>query len=206
MASSRVEWSVLRGTLVVFVLCLVVAAAMVTASHYFRERMEREYQLHHAEFREASRKYLAVDDEERIIGEYLPAFRELYESGRLGRERRLSWLETLRRAGETAELPQLTWKLEAQRAATPDFSLPLDGYRLNVSPMSLTLGLHHEGELLRLFEALDDAALGQYSVRRCALRRTGEGLELGAHDANLNAECLLEWWTLTPAGGVELAL
>ena len=98
----RVEWSILRGTLVVFVLSIAASASMVTASFYFRQNMEREYQAHHAEFREASRKYLAVDDEERIIDQFFPEFRRLYEAGLLGRERRLSWLEALRRAGDLA--------------------------------------------------------------------------------------------------------
>ncbi len=206
MANNRVEWTILRGTLVVFVLSLIAAAAMISASHYFRQKMEREYQANHAEFREASRKYLAVDDEERIINDYLPRFRELYESGRIGHERRLSWLETLRRTGEALQLPQAGWKLDAQKPAQPDFVIALDGYRLGVSSMTLTPALHHEGELLRVFQALDRDALGQYSVRRCGLKRSGDTFDLSGRDANLAAECVLEWWTIDLASGKEISL
>ncbi len=121
--AKRVDWLILRGTVVVFVLSLALSAGMVTASFYFRQNMEREYQTHHAEFREASRKYLAVDDEERIIDSFFPEFRRLYEAGLLGRERRLSWLEALRRAGDENGLKQVAYKLDAQREATPDLGL-----------------------------------------------------------------------------------
>ena len=206
MASSRVDWSILRGTLVVFVLSLAVAAGMVSASFYFRQNMEREYQTNHAEFREASRKYLAVDDEERIIYQFLPEFRRLFEGGLLGRERRLSWLETLRRAGDANGLPQLAYKLDAQRVATPDFSIALGDYQLYTSAMTLNLGLLHEGDLLQLLQALERYALGQYSIKGCVLKRSGENLDLTGQAANLNAECTLDWWTINLSGERGLTL
>ena len=99
MAARRADFSVLRGTLVGFVVCVLAAAGMLTASSYFKQRMAREYQLNHNRFLSASRQYLAVDEEERIIEEFYPEFVRLYHGGLLGQERRLSWLETLREAG-----------------------------------------------------------------------------------------------------------
>ncbi len=204
--ASRADWTILRGTLVVFVLALAASAAMVTASYYFRQNMEREYQAHHAEFREASRKYLAVDDEERIIAEFFPEFRRLYEHGLLGRERRLSWLEALRRASDDIGLQQVAYKLDAQHEAKPDFRLELGDYRLYASTMTLNLALLHEGDLLRLFQALDSNALGQYAVRKCVLKRSGVELDLSAVAANLQADCTLDWWTINLGGERGLSL
>lgn len=202
----RVDWSILRGTVVVFALSLALSASMVSASFYFRQNMEREYQAHHREFRQASRKYLAVDDQERIIDSFFPEFRRLYEAGLLGRERRLSWLEALRRAGDDNGLTQVAYKLDAQRQATPDFNIALGNYQLYASTMSLSLALLHEGSLLRLFRALDRDALGHYAVRRCVLKRTGEGLNLSAQGANINADCTLDWWTINLGGEHGLSL
>jgi len=204
--ANRVDWPILRGTLVVFVLSLAASAGMVTASFYFRQNMEREYQAHHAEFREASRKYLAVDDEERLIDQFFPEFRRLFDAGLLGRERRLSWLEALRRAGDANDLKQVTYKLDAQREASPDFSIALGNYRLYASAMSLNLSLLHEGDLLRVLQALDRDALGQYAVKRCVLKRSGERVDLSAEGANLNADCTLDWWTINLAGEAGLSL
>jgi hypothetical protein len=206
MASNRVDWSILRSTLVVFVVALAVASGMVSASFYFRQNMEREYQANHAEFREASLKYLAVDDEERIIAQFLPEFQRLYDHGLLGRERRLSWLETLRRAGDANGLPQLVYKLDAQRIATPDFGITLGDYQLYASAMTLNLGLLHEGDLLQLLQTLDREALGQYSVKSCWLKRTSEKIDTASYAANLSADCTLDWWTINLGGERGLKL
>ncbi len=206
MASSRVDWPILRGTLVVFVLSLAAAAGMVSASFYFRQNMEREYQAHHAEFREASLKYLAVDDEERIIAQFLPEFQRLYDHGLLGRERRLSWLETLRRAGDANGLPQVVYKLDAQRVATPDFNIALGDFQLYASAMTLNLGLLHEGDLLQILQTLEREALGQYSILGCQLKRANEAIDTTGHTANLNADCTLDWWTINLSGERGLKL
>ena len=206
MASNRVDWSILRGTLVVFVFSLAVAAGMVSASFYFRQNMEREYQVHHAEFREASLRYLAVDDEVRIIAQFLPEFRRMYERGLLGRERRLSWLETLRRSGDANGLPQLAYQLDAQRVARPDFNIALGDYQLYASAMTLNLGLLHEGNLLQLLRSLDREALGQYSIKRCQLQRASENIDTSGQVANLSAECTLDWWTINLSGERSLKL
>lgn len=206
MADRKADWSLLRGTLVVFVASVLAAAALIVGSHRFRQSMEQEYQANHARFRQASAQYLAVDEEERIIHEFYPDFVRLYQAGLIGRERRLSWLETLRAANRAIGLPDLTYKVEAQRAQDPEFPLSLGGFELQVSPMTLNVGLLHEGDLLALFEMLDRDARGQYTVRACAIRRTDASGALVAAAANLAADCTLEWLTVDLDGEAELAL
>lgn len=206
MARRKVDWTILRGTLIGFVLCVLVAATLVVASVYFQRSMEREYQRHHARFRAASQQYLAVDEEERAIEEYYPAFVRLVRAGLIGPERRLSWLETLRTTGDRLRVPDLVYKLDARREWQPDFDLALGGYTLYVSPMNLSLGLAHEGDLLALFEALTREARGQYTVRSCDLRAPEAEVSYAAQAINVRAECRLDWITLDLAGGRELAL
>ncbi|MCA8967308.1 MAG: hypothetical protein KDK06_00540 [Gammaproteobacteria bacterium] len=206
MAARKADWSILRGTIIGFVVCVVVAGSMLAASFYFRDGMQREYQANHRRFRDASRQYLAVDEEERIIDEFYPQFVRLYRGGMLGRERRLSWLETLREAGAVLRVPELNYKLSAQQAWQPDFDLDLGGYTVYASTLDLHLGLLHEGDLLRLLAMLDEHAQGQYTVRRCALRSDGHALELDPAAINVRSECELEWLTLDLAGDQELKL
>ncbi len=206
MAARRADFSVLRGTLVGFVVCVLAAAGMLTASSYFKQRMAREYQLNHNRFLSASRQYLAVDEEERIIEEFYPEFVRLYHGGLLGQERRLSWLETLREAGGAIRVPELNYKLEAQRVSEPGFELDLGRYDLYASPMRLSLGLLHEGDLLRLFQHLDRDALGQYTVRSCAFSRVEGAPEPDPEHANVRAECALDWLTIDLGGDEDLVL
>ena len=206
MAARKVDWSTMRGTVIGFAVCVVLAGAMLAASMYFKDKMAREYRDNHARFRAASQQYLAVDEEERIIDEFYPEFVRLYRAGLLGRERRLSWLETLREAGASIKMPELSYKLEAQREAAPDYDVVLGGYRLYASPMNLNLGLLHEGDLLRLFDALDRDAMGQYTVRECEFVMSGGDVVLEADAPNISAQCELDWLTVDLEGERALSL
>jgi hypothetical protein len=206
VADNKVDWSILRGSLILSVSCVVVSAAMLTGSYYFRQNMEREYEGNHARFRNASQQYLAVDEEERIIEQFYPEFVRLYRSGLLGTERRLSWLETLREAGDAIKIPELSYKIESQRPTDPEFALQLGGYGLYASSMNLKLGLLHEGDLFQLLKALDRDALGQYSVKSCDFK-LGEGeITLDPERANIKADCVLDWLTIDLTGDQELTL
>ncbi len=206
MTSSKADWSLMRGPLLMFTVCVLASVALVTGSHRFRQDMERGYQTNHSRFRTASEQYLAVDEEERIIDEFYPAFVRLHRDGLLGNERRLSWLEALRAAGDAIHIPQLTYKIEAQRQAVAEFPLQLGTYRLDVSPMTLNAGLLHEGDLLQILSALDRDAYGQYSVRECTLQRASDELTLDPATPNITADCTLEWQTLNLSSGKALGL
>ncbi|MEQ8230475.1 MAG: hypothetical protein RLW61_15400 [Gammaproteobacteria bacterium] len=196
----------LRGTLIGFVVCLLLASGMLAASLYFRNSMQREYQANHNRFRGASQLYLAVDEEERIIEEYYPQFVRHYRAGLIGGERRLSWLESLRGAAATIRLPELSYKLDARAPWLEAPPLALGTYELHVSTMHLSLGLLHEGDLLALLDALEAEALGQFTVRDCELVAGETVLTLDPQAVNVRAECRLEWLTVDLAGDQELTL
>jgi hypothetical protein len=206
MAQSKVEWTVLRGAIGVFSICLLIGGMLLGASYHFREEMEAEYRSHHARFRDVSRKYLAVDDEERIIEHHYPVFVQLYESGILGREHRLSWLETLRSAGDQAQLPELSYRINSQSVYEPDFPVVLGAFELYVSEMDLTMGLLHEGDLLALLEALNRNAEGLYSVSRCEAHRVNEDAGFDLRRPTIAAVCRLSWFTIDLKGERKLSL
>lgn len=206
MASKTVDWSILRGTLIGFVVCVVLAAVMVSASYYFKQQMQAEYDHNHREFLHASQQYLAVDEEERIIDEYYPEFVRLYRAGLLGRERRLDWLETLRNAGSAIKIPELSYKIEAQKEIEPDYPLQRGGYGIFASPMNLNAGLLHEGDLLQLLQSLERDALGQFTVRKCDMRMATQQLTLEPGITNIRADCTIDWLTVDLAGDEELVL
>ena len=206
MAQTKADWHVLRGALGVFGICLLVAGILLGASYYFREEMQAEYKTHHARFRDVSRKYLAVDDEERIIAETYPEFVRLYNVGILGQEHRLSWLEALRRGGDEIRIPDVNYRIKSQSIFQPEFPVDLGAYNIYVSEMELTLVLLHEGDLLGCFDTLDRDAEGLYSVSHCAGRRTNEQLDYDPTRATITATCRLSWYTVDLKGNRKLEL
>lgn len=206
MAQKKLDVSVLRGALGVFIICLTIAGVMLSASFYFREQMSSEYLSNQTRFRDISRKYLSVDEEESIIGEYLPEFRALYDAGILGREQRLSWLETLKAAGEQIKPPKLAYEIRAQSVYAPDYVLNTGGFDINVTDMDLSLGLLHEGDLFEILDILDKRAAGLFSVSSCELSRSARVSREDALPENIDANCQLKWFTIDLKGERELTL
>jgi len=207
MSQSTVDWSVLRGAIGVFAVCLLVSGGLLAASVYFREEMAADFHTHQARFLDISRKYLAVDDEARIIERTYPEFVTLFESGILGQEHRLSWIETLTTAGDRIRLPEITYRINSQAVFTPDFPVMLGAFDINVSEMSLDLGLLHEGDLFELLDALDENAEGLYSVSYCEANRVAaSGGGTDTERPLISANCRLNWFTVDLKGARKLSL
>lgn len=210
MFDKKDEWLALRGVLGVFAICALLSAIMLAASDAFWRAMNSEYQTNFMRFREASRRYLAVDDEERIIETQYPAFKQLHARGIIGQEHRLNWVETLRAAGDTLQLPKIDYRIEAQRIYVPEIALDSGPFDVNVSEMHLNLALLHEGDLIRLLAALDRDSAGLFSVERCEMSREGEvrhapdGPDVPA--TQLRADCLLRWFSLDQRGALKVNL
>ena len=183
-----------------------LAVALYVASTYFKNEMRDEYRAEHARFRAISQRYLSVDEQERIIREEYPRFVALYDDGIVGAERRLDWLEGVRVTRDNLGLPHLNLRMESQQPAEPGFPVPSGGLELKSSRMQLTLGLVHEGDLLRFFDALESQTPGLFSVERCALTRRQPEIVIDGAERNLDASCELSWYTLELSGGRRVTL
>jgi hypothetical protein len=125
-----IEWRILRSAIAVFSICLFVSAFLLISSFRFREEMALLFNQHNTRFKEVSRKHLAVDEEEQIIKTYLPQFVALYNHGIIGQEQWLSWVESLKRAGETIKIPSLRYEIDAREPYTPEFSVSTGTYQI----------------------------------------------------------------------------
>ncbi len=206
MRSELIDWSVIRNALIGLIASIGVGAGLVVGSVYFEERMQQEYYRNNAQFQSISQRYLAMDEEKRLINEYSPEFQRLYERGVIGEERRLDWIEVLRDAGNSLKLPALSYTIESQKSYVPAYPINLSSYNLMHSTMRLNLTLLHEGDLFSLLETLNRRAPGSFTVTACRLNNNVPD-DAGTADAtrgNVNAECTLDWFTLRPAGGLDL--
>ena len=197
------DWAYLRGAVVLSAGCAALGVSLVAGSAVFESRMEREHHYHSDRLNEISLRYLALDGEKRMIGEYLPQFLELQSTGLLGKEHRLNWIETLQDAGNTLGLPSLGYEIKAQEPWSASYQTPSGGYGVFVSEMTLGLQLLHEGDLFTLLDLLDERAKGLFTVSSCDLTRNFVELTDNPDAANVTADCLLEWFSVKPADGRE---
>lgn len=206
MKREDIDWKVLRGALSVFVISIVLTSALVGGSIYFRDEMKKDFRRHNAQFKSISQRYLAIDEEEKLIKKYYPVFLELYNKGVIGREKRLNWIEVLRKAGQEIKLSGLNYQIKSQNNYTPNYSLVLGRYNLFSSTMSLKIQLLHEGDLFDLLDALNEKADGRYSVSKCSFAGTAKIVTNESGAVNINADCDLQWFTIKLANGAELQI
>lgn len=203
---SDIDWTILKGSLITLILCLVIASALVGGSYYFNSKLEKEYKNNKSIFQSISRRYLDVDQEEKVLRENYPLFVKLYNRGIIGREQRLNWIETLRQAGEKVKLPSLTYSIDSQEEYIPSFNIDYSGYTLYRSAMELQLGLLHEGDLFKLIDYINRNADGIYTLTECSFRMSSDAIKFEKNRANISASCLLYWITINLAGGQEIEI
>ena len=184
---------------------IIGGSGLVVGSIYFKSGMQQDFNRNNAQFQNISRRYLAVDEEERLINQYFPGFRELHQQGIIGDEHRLDWLEVLRNTGSSMKLPGLSYTIESQKPFAPSFAINMSSYSLFRSTMRLNMQLLHEGDLFNLLEALDRQALGSFTVSSCRLNNNVvDDSNSDANRSNVTAECSLDWLTLRLASGLDI--
>ena len=201
-----IDWSILKKSITFLSICLIIASTLSVGSYYFSSKLEKEYNNNKRIFQSISRKYLDVDQEEKLLIDYYPKFIKLYEKGVIGREKRLNWLETLRQAGEKVNLPSLAYSISSQQEYTPEYNINYNGYSLYRSSMKLTLGLLHEGDLFKLIEYINRTANGSSTLSECTFRMNGEKVVYNKNHANISASCLLYWITIDLSDGREIKI
>ena len=196
MKLAEIDWRILRGALAMLLIALALGIGMLVGSYYFWTEKQQFLTKSERSLRDIKVKYTTIDDEERIIEEYLPLYQELESKGIIGREQRLNWIEILREASRELKLPQLRYSIQTQSRYEPDFPVETGAFEIYASVMQLNLGLLHEGDLPRLLAVINRDAVGLYSVSKCAIERQGREFARQATVANLTANCALRWFTI----------
>ncbi len=201
MKARDIDWKILRGGLIALTVSLAVSSSLVYGGNYFRTQMLQEFNRANAQFRSISSRYLAVDEEEKLIRTYLPRFVELYKRGVIGTEQRLNWIEMLRTSGEEMRIPSLSYQIESQQVYNPAYSLNMGRFRLYSSKMSLNMTLLHEGDLFRLLAVLDEKVQGRYSLASCRISQAASEITDNPDAGNIMVRCDLQWYTIRLADG-----
>jgi hypothetical protein len=147
------------------------------------------------ERRQNNERLARISEEEREVKEKIDVYQRLKQLNILGEERRLEWADAITRIRKERELLDLRYVVERQRLLT---SLP--GKPANVdfyaSTMKVDLALLHEEDLLRFLSDLRESGNAFYSIRRCALTRTGQAATGVTITPRLRGECEIDLITI----------
>lgn len=194
---ARVDWFYLKRPLILFVTAIVVSVALVVVGYQYEKMQEEKYEKAISTLRSTHTLYRNIVNDIDLLDQYRNLYSGYKASGLVGKERRLSWIESLESTNSVLRLPTLTYNLQPQE----DFERPglkvKRGVEVRSSPMELSMGLLHEEDLFALLEGLRLSIKNLFTVDSCSMtRQTSVGSSLDTRSPNLASKCLIRWVTI----------
>ena len=188
----KVQWVALLATLLIAV---AVAAGLWTSGDARKALIERDAAA--ARKSEIEMRLSRVRTEEQEIKARTQSFQQMENAGITGPEKRLDWTELLRDVQHQLRLPGMSYEFGPQ---IPLESTTDTGYAFHGSQLKIQLHLLHEEDLLNFITRLQQEAKAMVLVRSCRIARLPAATPAGAN-AQLSAECTMEWITLRRTSG-----
>ena len=194
---SKVDWRYLIRPLIMIGVAILVSAALIVAGYQYETAQQADYNKAVGELRATHKRYSDLVRDLELIDQYRNLYNEYKASGMVGKERRLSWVESLQSANQVLRLPTLTYNLLPQENfKRPDLKVKRDVV-VKSSPMELSIGLLHEEDLFALLEVLRQTIRSLFTVDSCLMTRsTGIGRSLNTKKPNLRTRCIIRWVTI----------
>jgi hypothetical protein len=156
-----------------------------------RQRLQMQQQ----QLLQAQQRLRTSGQEKETIIKYLPQYQHLIDIGFIGQEKRLEWVDGLRKIHKDRKLFNISYSINPQEPYTVGFLPNLGRFTLNRSLMKLELSMLHEGDLILLVDELRTAQASPFIVRSCELTRI-TGAKSNNFVPNMLGECEIDWLTL----------
>lgn len=204
MTLTREDLRRLAAPIAAAVAFLVLGAAIIWSAGGALHAAQGQLAAAQAERQQNNERLARISEEEREVKEKIDVYQRLKQFNILGEERRLEWADSITRIRKERELLDLRYVIDRQRllAALPGKPATVDFY---ASTMKVELALLHEEDLLRFLGDLRQSGNAFYSVRRCALVRTGQAPTGATMAPRLRAECEIELITIMDRGAKAVA-
>ncbi|MCP4876027.1 MAG: hypothetical protein GY896_11230 [Gammaproteobacteria bacterium] len=194
---NKIDWFYLRRPLTILAVSMLLSVAVALIGYQYEEAQHEEYQKALATLQSTHRLYSNIINDIDLLEQYRSLYNEYKASGLVGKERRLSWVESLESTNDALRLPVLTYNLHPQEEfKRPDFKIKR-GVAVNSSPMELSIGMLHEEDLFALLEGLRLSIKNLYTVDSCSLVRQSDiSRSLETKRTNLRTQCTIRWVTI----------
>lgn len=146
-----------------------------------------------------ARKNLAAAQEDREnMAAYAAEYEVMLQRNLVGDEKRIDWIDGLEALRKLGLVLDFQYSISPQQPYTPAAAKDSGNFALNLSPMSLTLDLLHEGQLAHFFDTLRSNIRGQYMLNGCDIVRLDKdagNTRTSGIAPILKAECKGGWLT-----------
>ncbi|NOS98481.1 MAG: hypothetical protein HOP25_08435 [Methylotenera sp.] len=204
MKLDKQDWRKLQPTLIVSVGVVIVVIVLSVLAQNYSKRQEQTMQTQKNLLNSAKQRYQSSGIEKETITEYLPRYQSLINKGFVGEERRLEWVDELRKQHQNYKLFSIKYSIGLQEPYKPNFATNVGGFVMNRSVMTLDLDMLHEEDILQLTEALSKSNDEVFMLRDCEITRLTAGGALSKQlTPNLHAKCELDWLTLREPAPIQ---
>lgn len=183
---------------IVLLACVAGGAALVWLGQRTLASDQRALSAARKEQKSLQERLARVAQEAREMHGHLALWDRLNESGILGEERRLEWLDALARIRTAHGLHDLRYQIEPQKVWKSERADA--GIEIRSSLMKVELALLHEEDLLRFLEDLRNSGGAYHSVRKCSVQRSAIVAQVAAAPS-LRGKCEIDLITFAERKG-----
>ncbi|MCU0869371.1 MAG: hypothetical protein MUF30_07155 [Burkholderiales bacterium] len=183
----------------VLVAVLVAAVFAVRYSEGLVDQAKARLRADEQALSDARRQHSNAGAEKELIVRNRGAYAELQDSGFVGAEQRVNWVDGLRTANRDVGLFGVEYQVSQQETYPNAADVGGAGLPMKQSLMKLTLPLLHEADLGNFLRTLAAQRNGIFVVDACTLKRAGSSAQPSVEQPNLSAECELAWITVSDA-------
>ena len=185
----------LAGPLLLLCALVGAGAALILWLQQAQRQAAQDLTAARAERTQASERLTRIAEEEKEVNEKLEVYRRLKSLHILGEEQRLEWADAMTRIRTGRELLDLRYIVDRQRSIASIAGKPAN-VDFFASTMKVDLALLHEGDLLGFLRDLRDSGNAYYSVKRCAISRSGAPATGTSITPRLRADCDIDLITI----------
>lgn len=190
----RLQWAI-----AMLVIMAAAGGGALWSTQQLKKSSEKAFKEAVAARADIQTRLARARDEQAELRDKIGRFEALKARGYIGPERRLDWIEAIARIKAARRISKLDFDFAPQRPVEAGL-LPggaaAGGFQIMASRMQLQVHLLHEGELLVLLQDIRNAVQALIQVRSCSIDRIAPGAATRGSNAQLKAECTLEWITL----------
>lgn len=180
----RIQWS-----LALLIFAALLGAGMLVYSKSLLERAQRVHKAATINRIDLQNKLANARNEEQELLTKWSRYQTIVSRGYIGSERRLDWVEEIRKIRAARKLLDTFYELEPQQVLD---GTNASGFDFMVSNMHLQMQLLHEDDLLAFLADLRQNIRAYTSLKSCSVTR----LTRQGSSVQLMADCSLDWVTL----------
>ncbi len=194
---NNIDWFYLKRPIIVLLASILIFVLLILGGYQYEKMQNEEYQKAVSTLRSTHKIYNNMVNDIDLLDQYRTLYSDYKSSGLVGKERRLSWIESLESTNGVLRLPTLTYDLNPQeKFLRPGFKAKR-GVVVNSSPMDLSMGLLHEEDLFALLEGLRLSIRNLFTVDSCSIYRPSPvSSSLDTQRSNLTTKCTIRWVTI----------